>query len=198
MDNLTFYIDKFIFTLCNQDLDLGFIPPNTRRRLNLLDKHTLYSINTCISEKTQNIVFASQYGGFDRMLKLIGQYNEMNEVSPTAFSASVHNYSWGQYTLLTKKSIPTLALAGRENTFIDGLISAVSLKQPLVYCFADYFRDIKTICFSISPSPTQFKKKKKKCDNDAETDYQKVVDLFEGKIKTVRIGKYEIESADNE
>ena len=38
----------------------------------------------------------------------------------------------------------------------------------------------------------------KKCDNDAETVYQKVVDLFEGKIKTVRIGKYEIESADNE
>ena len=198
MDNLTFYIDKFIFTLCNQDLDLGFIPPNTRRRLNLLDKHTIYSINACISEKTQNIVFASQYGGFDRMLKLIGQYKETNEVSPTAFSASVHNYSCGQYTLLTQKTIPTLALAGRDNTFIDGLISAVALKQPLVYCFADYFGDIKTICFSVSPSKAPFKYVIKKFENDAGNDFQKVIELFEGKIKTVRIGKYQIESEADE
>ncbi len=194
MNDLTFYIDKFIFTLCNQELDLGFIPPNTRRRLNLLDKHTLYSINYCMRENIENIVFSSQYGGFDRMLKIIGQYKETNEVSPIAFSASVHNYCCGQYTLLTKKSIPTLALAGRENSFTDGLISAISLNQPLIYCFADYFGDIKTICFSISPQKTPFKYVIKKCGK-GEIDFNKVIDLFTQKTEKVQIGEYLIESA---
>ena len=197
MNDLTFYTDKFIFTLCNQELNLEFIPPNTRRRLNLLDKHTLYAINYCMSEEIQNIVFSSQYGGFDRMLKIIGQYKETNEVSPIAFSASVHNYCCGQYTLLTKKSIPTLALAGRENSFIDGLISAVSLNQPLIYCFADYFGDIKTICFSISPKKTSNKFVIKKCGK-GEIDFQKVIDLFSHKIKSVQVGEYLIESAKDE
>ena len=197
MNDLTFYTDKFIFTLCNQELDLSFIPPNTRRRLNLLDKHTLYSINFCMSEKIENIVFSSQYGGFDRMFKIIGQYQEMNEVSPITFSASVHNYCCGQYTLLTKKNIPTLALAGRENSFIDGLISAISLNQPLVYCFADYFGDIKTICFSILPEKTPYKYTIKKCGK-GETDFQKVIDLFSGEIKSVQVGEYLIESFKDE
>ena len=197
MNDLTFYTDKFIFTLCNQELDLSFIPPNTRRRLNLLDKHTLYSINFCMSEKIQNIVFSSQYGGFDRMLKIIGQYKETNEVSPIAFSASVHNYCCGQYTLLTKKSIPTLALAGRENSFIDGLISAVSLSQPLVYCFADYFGDIKTICFSITTKKTPNKYVIKKCGN-GKIDFNKVIDLFTKKTKSTQVGEYLIESIADE
>jgi hypothetical protein len=39
MNNLSFSVEKFIYTKKEEDLDLTFIPANTRRRLNTFNKH---------------------------------------------------------------------------------------------------------------------------------------------------------------
>ncbi len=199
MNDLTFYIDKFIFTLKTQEPDLSFVPSNLRRRFNSEDKHTVFSINHCMRENVKEIVFASQYGCFDRLIKLTEQYKEMKEVSPTLFSTSVHNTSVGQYTLLTKKTIPSIAISGGDETFIQGLITAITTKKTVVYCFSDFFGEIKTIAFSISSTPTKNKYILRKNDRvNGSNDLKEVIDLFSGKIKKAESGGYEIEAINDD
>ena len=194
MNDLTFYIDKFIFTEKTQEVDLGFVPPNLRRRFNLEDKHTIFAINFCMEEDVSEIVFSSKYGCFDRLVKLTEQYKEMKEVSPTLFSTSVHNTSVGQYTLLTKKTIPAIAISGGEESFINGLITAVTTKKKVVYCFLDFFGDIKTLCFCISPSETKNKFViKRNEEKSGNIDLRGTVDLFSAKIQKAVLGGYTIE-----
>jgi len=199
MNDLTFYIDKFVYTQKEHEPDLGFVPANIRRRFNLEDKHTVFSINHCMREDAEEIVFASQYGCFDRLQKLTEQFKEMKEVSPALFSNSVHNTSVGQYTLLTKKTLPSLAISCGEETFIRGLITAITTKKTVVYCFSDFFGDIKSICFLISSTPTNKKYLLKQNDNsNGENDLQNVLGLFEGKTKKTVIGGYTIEELNDD
>lgn len=199
MKDLTFYVDKFVFTEQTQDLDLSFILPNIRRRLSLEEKHTLYSIHNCISDDTRNIVFASQYGSFDRLEKIIKQYSEYNEVSPTLFSSSVHNASVGQYTILTQNTIPTLAISAGANSFEEGLITAVSLNDTLVYCFMDFFEQIKTICLLISKYKTSNQYIIRKNQNILKSANSKeIINLFLSETNSVIINNCTIERINND
>ena len=194
MNDLTFYIDKFVYTEKEQEPDLGFVPANIRRRFNLEDKHTVFSINYCMGEDAEEIVFASQYGCFDRLQKLTEQFKEMKEVSPALFSTSVHNTSVGQYTLLTKKTLPSLAISCGEETFIQGLITAITTKKTVVYCFSDFFGDIKSVGFLISSTPSKHKYVLKRNGNsDGIKNLRDITGLFEGKTKKAVFGGYTIE-----
>lgn len=138
MNSFYFNVEKFIYTKKDSELDLSFIPANTRRRLNLFDKHVLYLINECLSQDIENIVLSSQFGEYDRLFKIIEQYNELNEVSPMIFSSSVHNFALGQFSLLKQKTIPTVSIASDENSFEQGLITSITdPKKNIIYCYAD-------------------------------------------------------------
>ena len=135
---LEFYVNKINFIKNSDGLDLSFIPPILRRRLSLMDKAALCVINSTYTDDVQNIVFASQYGEFERLLKLINQYTEGNEVSPNTFSGSVHNYPVGFFCLNKQISIPYTAIAAGDNTICAGLAaSVVSDYDNVLFCYAD-------------------------------------------------------------
>ncbi len=179
MNSLSFNVEKFVFTKKEQELDLSFIPANTRRRLNLFDKHVLYLINECLDDGVENIVLSSRYGEFDRLLRLIEQAQETNEVSPMAFSASVHNYSLGQFSLLKQNTIPTISISAGEDSFYAGFVTAASMNEKKnVYCYADNSDDeIFGMCFMLNLQGNDFKLKSKEIKS--LLNINSVVDFFE-------------------
>ena len=142
MDKLEFYIEKFSYIESIKDIDLGFVPPLLKRKLSPLNKAVFYTFNNCFSEKIENIIYASRFGEFDKLQKLIGQYTTENEVSPTLFSASVHNYTVGAFSVMNKISKPYSSLAACHNSLSMGLVnSIITLNKNLLFCFADYINE---------------------------------------------------------
>ena len=195
MNSLSFNIDRFIFTTKSQELDLSFIPANTRRRLNSFDKHVLYMLNHCIEETVENIVLSSQYGEFERLISLIEQYNEFNEVSPMIFSASVHNYPLGQFSLLKQKTFPTISVSAGTDSFISGLITAITEPQKnVVYCYADNTEQENFgICFNIkNNNPKNYILRNTNLKH-TEFSLKETINLFNGKTNSIQIQNFNIE-----
>lgn len=192
MNSFCFNIEKFIYTQKDSELDLSFIPANTRRRLNLFDKHVLYLINNCLTPDVENIILSSQYGEFDRLQKLIEQYKDMNEVSPMAFSSSVHNYALGQFSLLKQITIPTVSIAGGVNSFEAGLITSLSVsKKNVIYCYADNKdNDIVGVAFKIKNNEQGYIINKTNSSNI--TTFENIVDFFNKKKDKIDLTNYSI------
>ena len=193
MNNLSFSVEKFICTKKEEDLDLTFIPANTRRRLNTFDKHVLFLINNCLDNKVENIILSSQYGEFDRLLKLIEQYKELNEVSPTNFSASVHNYVLGQTSLLNQMTIPTISIAAGDFSFENGLITAITSPQKnVVYCYADNNeKEFFGICLKLSNQGNKYYLNK--VNNGKFADLDSIIEFFNDNKKELNLHNYKIE-----
>ena len=129
------FIKKFCYT---KTADVNFLPPLIRRKLSNLDKYALTAMDKVYSEDVEEIIFASRLGESDRLNKIISQYKEMNEVSPTQFSASVHNYPVGFFTLYKKINIPYFALSAGEKTFQNGFLEAViSNYNDVMFVYAE-------------------------------------------------------------
>ncbi len=196
MNSFSFYIDKFLYTKKENTPDISFIPANARRRLNIFDKHIIYLINHCLEDSTENIILSSRYGEFERLINLIDQYKEQNEVSPMMFSASVHNYPLGQVSLLTKKTIPTVSVAAGEDSFINGLVTAVvSPQNNIVYCYADDTENkITGICFNIKKSGGNNKYSLKRIGYErSNIGLEEITKFFEGENNSIRAGNFIIE-----
>lgn len=134
--NENFFIYKKSFS---QDAkpDLSFIPMMTRRKLSPLVKTAFSTIYNCYEGGDIPLVFASQHGEFDILKKLISQYTEDNEVSPIAFSSSVHNSAIGTFSLLNKVNSKYTAVSAGKNSLSNGFMEAVTENSPTLFCFAD-------------------------------------------------------------
>lgn len=155
---MKFYISNYHY-INEESPDLSFLPAMARRKLTLLDKVSLAVMNKAYEAykafdcSEPQLVFASQYGELDRLDKIISQYLEDNEVSPAAFSASVHNSVVGQFCLLKGIKKSYNALASAENTFSAGLLeSFLSVKEgnDVLYCYADAYKAVKACAMLIS------------------------------------------------
>lgn len=193
MNSLCFNVEKIIYTQKDVELDLNFIPANTRRRLNLFDKHVLFMINNCLSQDVENIVLSSQFGEFDRLLKLIEQYKSMNEVSPTAFSSSVHNFALGQLSLLRQITIPTVSIAGGKDSFESGLItSLVDTKKNIIFCYADNREDEFTgIALKIKNKENGFVIGK--ANNTKPANLKEIIQFFNNETDKISLSNFTIE-----
>ncbi len=128
------FVKDFYYT---READTSFLPPLIRRKLGSLDKFAISAMESVYSKEIEEIVFASKAGEVDRLNKIISQYKEMNEVSPAQFSASVHNYPVGFFTLYKKINIPYFALAAGDKTFENGLIEAsISAYNNVMFVYA--------------------------------------------------------------
>ena len=138
MENSCFFIKDFYFIKQNDETDLSFIPPLIRRKLSNIDKLTVCAINKIYNDKVDEIVFSSKVGEFDRLNSIISQYQEFDEVSPSTFSGSVHNYPVSFFTLFKKITIPYHALSSGDDSFYMGLIKAIiSKKENVLYVYSD-------------------------------------------------------------
>ena len=129
------FIRNFYFT---NEADVTFLPSLMRRKLSSLDKIALTVMEKVYIPEVQEIVFASQKGEVDRLNKIIEQYKESEEVSPAQFSASVHNYPVGFFTLYKKINIPYFALAAGDKTFKNAFIeAAISKYENVMFVYAE-------------------------------------------------------------
>lgn len=149
MKNARFYISKVAFCQ-HKDSKLDFIPMLLRRKLSNLDKLSFSSIREVYDENFDEFVFSSQYGEWERLFSIIEQYKTANEVSPIAFSASVHNYIAGILSLVKNSNSPYYAISAGENSFSSGLIKSVISKKKVLYCYADNFEKEQCISLIIS------------------------------------------------
>ena len=193
MNNICFNVEKFVYTKNDTELDLSFIPANTRRRLNQFDKHVLYLINSCLTPDIENIILSSQFGEFDRLLKLIEQYKSMNEVSPTAFSSSVHNFALGQFSLLKQITIPTVSIAGGKNSFEAGLITSIAdTKKNVIYCYADN-RENEIIGLALRIKNNEKNFVINKSNNKKSIDLNDVIKFFNNETNKIDLSDFTIE-----
>ena len=72
---------------------LAFVPAMQRRRLSPFAKISLYVANQASESQIQDLpmIFSSRHGDLHKTSDLLGELALDNELSPTAFSLSVHN-----------------------------------------------------------------------------------------------------------
>ena len=105
--------------------DVSFVPPLARRRLTDLEKAALAVANEVYPHGEEiPVVFASRWGEIGTTLKLMRQMHQEGEMSPAAFSSSVHNAAPGAWSLFAKNTAPYTAIAARERTYEMGLLEA--------------------------------------------------------------------------
>ncbi len=197
-NNLEFYVNKFCCLNSIDGLDLSFIPPIVRRRMSSLDKLTLFLLNETYTDNIQYIVFSSQFGQIDRLLKIISQYQECKEVSPNTFSGSVHNYSVSSFLLNRQISIPYTSVAAGEESLLMGLLSSViSNYDNVLFCYADINNgECNSLAINLTkkPLPESSKYKLKLESNSVKQDtFKNFVNLFSGKLTSIKTPAFTVE-----
>ena len=115
--------------------DVSFMPMMVRRRLSTVERAALHVAWKVFDGAGADgasmpapgevpVVFASRWGEIGTTLKLIRQMHHEGEMSPAAFSSSVHNAAPGAWSLFTKNTAPYTAIAARERTYEMGLLEA--------------------------------------------------------------------------
>ena len=195
---IEFYVNKYNFITNLNELDLNFVPPILCRRLSILDKITLSNLNIVYSSNIQNIVFSSQYGEVERLNKIINQYQEYNEVSPNAFSGSVHNYSESFFLLNKQKSIPYTALSACEVSLSTGFLTSVlSNYNNILFCYSDFYND-KAISFALNFTKHKINKSEKytiklEKNNIVNDEFDNYVKFFRKNINFIKTSNYTVE-----
>lgn len=138
MNKLEFCIKKISYST-GENLDLSSIPMNMRRKLSPVGKIAMSTMLDCYGENSDDIklVYASRYGELERVVKLIKQEHEENEISPTGFSFSVHNSTVGLFSLLKKIYSSYNSIAGGEESFSVGLLDAIMNREKTLFCYAE-------------------------------------------------------------
>ncbi|WP_108652858.1 beta-ketoacyl synthase chain length factor [Dongshaea marina] len=94
------------------------IPPMQRRRMSPLTKSALQpALELCEQQMPDYAIFASRHGEMPRTYQLLCAIDDLEPLSPTAFSQSVHNTAAGLFNILKKSQIPTNSIAAGVDTF---------------------------------------------------------------------------------
>lgn len=191
-------MNKFNYTDTVDGLDLSNLSPIIRRRMSTLDKITFSVLDKTYTDSVQNIVFSSQYGEVDRLLKIIDQYTQNNEVSPNTFSGSVHNYPVSFFLLNKKLSIPYTAISAYENSISSGLlVSLISKYDNILYCYCDVNNGIvNALAINLSRFSDNLNNKyaiKMDNNNGSDDSFDNYTKLFNGTVSSLKTPNYTIE-----
>ena len=103
------------------------IPPMQRRRMSRLARMAIScALEVAGDNAVDYSIFSSQHGEVVRTRDILGSISDGIEISPTAFSQSVHNTSSGLYTILTKSNHASTSIASGANSFAHAWIEAES------------------------------------------------------------------------
>lgn len=133
---MEFYIKKISHSN-GENIDLSQIPMMMRRKLSPVGKIALSTLLQCYDGDDVRLTYASRFGELERVVKLIKQEHEENEISPIGFSFSVHNSTIGFFSLLNKMHSPYNSISAGENSFCAGLLDAVMNKVKTLFCYAE-------------------------------------------------------------
>lgn len=152
MNSIKFYINKYSY-LKKEIADISFIPMLMRRKLDTLGKAGLCTLYNVLDKNiNSSLIFASQYGDIERVLKLIQQRKEEGEISPTGFSFSVHNATIGLFSLLNSIKNSYNSISAGENTLSYGVLEAILTckENPTIFCFTENKNELQSVSFSCS------------------------------------------------
>ena len=71
MNTQDFYINTFSYIGKTNNEDVSFIPSLLRRKLTGLNRSVFYTLSKTYNDNIDLIVYASRYGEFDKLLKII-------------------------------------------------------------------------------------------------------------------------------
>jgi beta-ketoacyl synthase-like protein len=104
------------------------IPAMHKRRMSALSKMAVQiALEARGAAAADSLVFCSQHGELARTRELLRDLANGVELSPTAFSQSVHNTSAGLYTIIAQSRAPASSLASGASTFAYGWLEAEGL-----------------------------------------------------------------------
>jgi hypothetical protein len=109
------------------------IPAAQRRRMSALSKLAVQvALEASRGAAADFLVFASQHGELNRTRELLANIVAGVELSPTAFSQSVHNTSAGLFTIVGNSRAPASSVAAGASTFPYGWLEAEAflVEQP--------------------------------------------------------------------
>lgn len=107
----------------NEKIVAPSIPPMMRRRMSKLSKLAVHTAVELLKQHAISyLVFSSRHGELHRSAQLIEDILLKNDISPTAFSQSVHNTAAGLTTIVEKKPIPFTSITASEETFSSALL----------------------------------------------------------------------------
>ncbi|HDR1021719.1 TPA: beta-ketoacyl synthase chain length factor [Pasteurella multocida] len=123
------------------------IPMMQARRMGLADKMAIQlALELNQQSEIDFVVFASRHGQLSRTYKLLANFFQQGEMSPTDFATAVHNAPAGQFSILAKQTSPISSIAAEENTFCAAILEALlaldnGKKSVLVIFFDDQVSD---------------------------------------------------------
>jgi len=107
------------------DPDVKIIPAAHRRRSSRLTKIALSAaLGVVGSESADYSIFCSQHGEIVRTRDILSCISNGREISPAAFSQSVHNTSSGLFTIIAATNAPSISMASGANSFAYGWMEA--------------------------------------------------------------------------
>jgi hypothetical protein len=109
--------------------DAKFLPLHVRRRCDLLSRMMLRAAHTCVPDAHERArlrtVFASRYGSFNATVRMMEGLARNEPLSPSLFMQSVHNAQSGLFSIWSKNTAASTAIAGRGDTFACGFVEAL-------------------------------------------------------------------------
>lgn len=108
---------------------LEFVPAMQRRRLSPFAKIALYTAENALSvlplSSTQiDIIFSSRHGDLHKTAEQLTELSADQDISPTAFSTSVHNAVPGLYSILKQNKQAINAISAGQDSFFYALLDA--------------------------------------------------------------------------
>lgn len=180
MKEVIFDIKKFSY-VTGDDIDVSFIPMMQRRKLNNFGRAALYTLYGAYDGGSPNLVFASNYGDFDRVEKLITQRKEDGEVSPAGFGMSVHNAVIGLFSLLEKINTSYNSVSSGEKSISAGFLESL-LSSESLFCYAESFGGTKSVSVLTSHNPNgEFVLCGNSQNKPASDGFVELVDFLEGR-----------------
>ncbi len=105
--------------------DASMIPPAERRRTSRLSKMALsMAIEVMANRPVDYSIFCSQHGEIVRTTEILASTAHSTEISPTAFSQSVHNTASGIFTIISDSHAASTSVAAGMATFCAGWLEA--------------------------------------------------------------------------
>ncbi|MGZ5000160.1 MAG: beta-ketoacyl synthase chain length factor [Methylomonas sp.] len=106
------------------------VPKTLQRRLSPLAKAVFNAVGQCIEEgEALPAVFSSSHGEIVRSLQMLEILQTGEELSPTAFSLSVHNAIAGLFSIVFKDRLEISVIAPGRDGMASGFLEALGLLQ---------------------------------------------------------------------
>ncbi|MGR9115337.1 MAG: beta-ketoacyl synthase chain length factor [Gammaproteobacteria bacterium] len=118
--------------LVRQEALLASVPKMLKRRLSPLAKTVFCAANQCIDDNSVAAVpavFSSTHGELSKSFTMMEMLEAGEEISPTAFSLSVHNAIAGLFSMVWQNKMQSTVVAPGEEGMAPAFIEALGLLE---------------------------------------------------------------------